>query len=208
LAHHRPFQVIGYHGCDRKIGLGVLNGELELKPSTNKWDWLGHGVYFWEQNPKRALTYAIEAAIKKQHHSGKIDTPFVIGAIIELNNCLNLIEPESIEVLKEAYNGLALIYEEAGQVMPTNRDAVRKLDNAVFKHLHEARKGNPLLEYDTVRCAFSEGEEVYPGANFTTRLHIELCVLNPKCYRGFFLPLPHEDYNPYLKAEFTPPNIG
>jgi hypothetical protein len=91
-----------------------------------------------------------------------------------------------VEKRLKAYNGLERIYREAGQVMPKNKEANRKLDNAVFRHLHESRKGNPTLEYDTVRCSFTEGEEVYPGANFTTRQHIELCVLNPKCYKGFF----------------------
>jgi len=39
--------VLAFHGCDRSIALKVLNGETMLKSSTNKYDWLGHGVYFW-----------------------------------------------------------------------------------------------------------------------------------------------------------------
>ncbi len=51
---------MGFHSCDREIGLKVLNGETQLNPSINIWDWLGSGVYFWEQNPARALESAIE----------------------------------------------------------------------------------------------------------------------------------------------------
>jgi hypothetical protein len=202
LAHHHPFQVIGYHSCDRDLGLRVVKGEDELRPSHNPWDWLGEGVYFWEQNPNRALEYATEAAEKTQFHAGNIKTPFVIGAIIELGNCLNLIEPESVDVLKIAYSGLEKIYAEAGRKLPENKDANRKLDCAVFKHLHESRKDNPKLMYDTVRCAFVEGEPIYKGANFSTRLHIEICVLNTVMIRGYFLPRPLEKYNPYLNNPF------
>lgn len=78
----------------------LLNGSDELRPSTNPWDWLGPGIYFWEQNPSRALTYAEEAARQQQKFSGRIRTPFVIGAIIELGECLNLMEPNSINIVK------------------------------------------------------------------------------------------------------------
>ncbi len=204
MIHHRPFQVTGFYSCDRELGLKVINGEEELRPSKNSWDWLGEGIYFWEQNPKRALEYAIEAANKQQFFAGDISIPFVIGATIELGNCLNLIESEAANVLKEAYTGLIEIYEKAGREMPTNKDANRRLDCAVFKHLHKSREDNPSLKYDTIRCAFVEGEPIYPGANFSTRLHIEICVLNSNVIRYYFLPRPLEVYNPYLKSIFIP----
>ncbi len=47
--------LIGYHGCDRETGERVLAGETELIASTNDYDWLGHGIYFWENDPERAL---------------------------------------------------------------------------------------------------------------------------------------------------------
>jgi hypothetical protein len=106
LAYHQPFQITGFHSCDKKIGLDILNGEYGLKKSQNQWDWLGPGAYFWEQNPDRALEYAIECANGVQKFKGNIKTPFVIGAIIELGNCLNLLEPNSVGILRKAYEGL------------------------------------------------------------------------------------------------------
>jgi hypothetical protein len=203
VAHDRPFQIIGFHSCAREVGLNVLNGRSQLKPSNNIWDWLGEGIYFWEQNPKRALEYSIESAREKQFNKIPIKTPLVLGAIIELGNCLNLIEPESITVLRESYKGLEQIYREAGKQMPKNEADNRKLDSAVFKHLHKSRKENSKLAYETIRCAFAEGQPIYPGANFTSRLHIEICVLNPILVKGYFLPFPLEEYNPYLRKEFV-----
>ena len=203
MAHHRPFQIIGYHSCDKEVGLKVINGTELLKPSKNSWDWLGNGIYFWEQNPLRALQYAEEAALKKQFFAGEITTPFVIGAIIELGkNCLNLIEPDSVVVLKEAYKGLEEIYKKANKKMPVNTENNRQLDCNVFKHLHKSRNENGLGAFETIRCAFVEGEKIYPNANFNERLHIQVCVINQDLIRGFFLPLPTEKFNPYLNKEF------
>lgn len=198
---HQPYQITGYHSCDRDTGIKVLNGEMDLEPSNNKWDWLGEGVYFWELNPKRAIEYAIECAEGTQFNKKRINTPFVLGATIELGRCLNLIEPESIALLKKGYTELERIIKETGKKMPVNIDNNRRLDCAVILHLQQAAKelGKP---YETVRCAFNEGQPIYPGTTIASRNHIQVSVINREMIRGYFLPRPIELYNPYLKKEF------
>jgi hypothetical protein len=51
-------RVLAFHGCDRSVGESVLSGATDLLRSENDYDWLGHGIYFWENDPKRALQYA------------------------------------------------------------------------------------------------------------------------------------------------------
>ena len=204
MAYHQPFQITGFHSCDKEVGLKILNGEEELNPSDNPWDWLGPGVYFWEQNPGRALEYAVEVAKGHQKNNGAIKTPFVIGAIIELGNCLNLIEPKSINIVKEAHTSLEQIIRQSGEDMPVNKGPNRKLDCAVIKYVHQSNKEGGLAQYDTIRSSFLEGTQIYPGSNFTDRLHIEICVLNPDLIKGYFLPKPIEEFNPYLKNLFVP----
>ncbi len=138
----------------------VLNGKIDLIPSDNKWDWLGKGIYFWEQNPHRALEYAIKCARGEQKFSGKIDTPFVIGAIIELGNCLNLVEPTSLKIVKEAFIGLEKTFKESGKKMPKNDGANRQLDCSVIRYLHETRRINNYPEYDTIRSPFHERRQI------------------------------------------------
>jgi hypothetical protein len=205
MPFHHPSKVIGFHSCDKNVGMRIIRGEDQLKPSENSWDWLGHGIYFWEQNPRRALEYAIEAAMKKQFFAGDIKTPFIIGAFIQLGNCLNLIEGNSIKVLEDTYSNLEKMYKGYGKPLPQNHGANRKLDCTVFNHLHKSRNPGSDQPYDTIRCAFAEGNPLYPGANFTSRLHTEICVLNSSMIHGYFLPRPLEKYNPYLRSEFHIP---
>lgn len=157
MAYHQPFQITGFHSCDRDVGLRVLNGKDQLKESDNVWDWLGGGVYFWEQNPARALEYATDCATRKQKNKIPIVNPFVIGAIIELGNCLNLIEPSSISIVKEAHNSLEAVMKESNQEMPVNKGAKRLLDCAVIQYVHQTNKKLELIPYDTIRSAFVEG---------------------------------------------------
>lgn len=203
MARHQPFQIIGYHSCDREIGLKILNGKEQLKPSSNHWDWLADGIYFWEHNPIRALEYAVDVATKKQFNNGKIKNPFVLGAIIELGNCLNLVESESLLILEEAYKGLNTLYESAGNKMPVNEGNNRQLDCAVIRFVHQSRKQSNEKAYDTIRSPFDEGEKVYPNASFTTKNHIQVCVINQLVIKGYFLPHPIEEFNPFLHKDFT-----
>jgi hypothetical protein len=183
----------------------MINGKDHLRPSDNPWDWLGPGIYFWEDNPYRALDYAIQCARKEQKFSGEIRNPFVIGAIIELGNCLNLIEPNSINIIKSAYAALKQESEKYGQKMPVNKGPNRGLDCAVIKSVHESNQMLDRPRYDTIRSPFHEGAPIYDQANFTSGLHIEICVTNPDQIKGYFLPQPLEKFNPYLHKAFSSP---
>ena len=198
MSRHQPFQVIGYHSCDKEIGLEILNGKSQLVNSNNDWDWLGDGIYFWEQNPHRALEYAIEVQTGHQFNKGKIKTAFVLGAIIQLGNCLNLIETESLKILAAAYDGLEKTNKQAGSKMPVNNKADRKLDCAVLRYVHQSRIATNETPYDSIRSAFDEVIVVFPGASFSSRNHIQICVRNPDLIKGYFLPRPIKEFNPNI----------
>lgn len=202
MSYHQPFQITGFHSCDKEVGLRIINGEDNLILSENDWDWLGPGVYFWEQNPHRALQYAKDVAGNKQKNNGKIKTPFVIGAIIELGNCLNLIEPTSINIVKKAHTELEKLLIISGEKLPENKGPNRALDCAVMRFVHQSNTDLEEKQYDTIRCPFQEGGAIYKGSNFTENLHIEICVLNTSLIKGYFLPHPIHEFNPYLKSEF------
>jgi hypothetical protein len=55
-----PSFVLGFHGCDQEVGEKILFGETNLEFSSNDYDWLGSGIYFWENDPNRAIEWALE----------------------------------------------------------------------------------------------------------------------------------------------------
>ncbi len=197
--------MFGFHGLDETVGRAVLNNETELKHSKNSYDWLGHGVYFWENSFERARQYAEESQVRKD---STIQNPFVIGAIIDLGNCLDLLDKKCLDLLRNAYIELELTLkernayielelslEEWGQELPTNTPfgandfdfKKRELDCAVIRYALEMAADEGIY-FDSVRAAFWEGEELYPTAGFKTHNHIQLCIINPDCIKGIFLP--------------------
>jgi hypothetical protein len=188
----KPTVVYGFHGIDKDAAFKILQQEEEFHHSNNDYDWLGEGVYFWENNLERARQYAQEDSQRK--HS-KIKTPFVLGAVLELGNCLDLLDQRHIDFLAVAYLRFVEDMKAEGKVLPLNLPAVdgdfdfkmRKLDCAVIRYACAlARKeGSP---FDSVRAAFIEGYPIYEGAKFFSGNHIQIAVINPDCIKGIFLP--------------------
>lgn len=181
-----PNLVLAFHGCKRVTFESVVYKGEQLKSSTNTYDWLGHGIYFWEQNYQRAKEWA-ENRFKEDGA--------VIGAVIDLGYCLNLTDSSSSDLLKQGYALLKTRCESSGSKMPQNRPSkktdilLRDLDCAVIMQIHDYLKGKGSQEFDSVRGIFTEGDPPYEGSEFREKTHVQLCIRNPNCIKGYFKPL-------------------
>jgi hypothetical protein len=184
--------VLGYHGCDIGTARKLLGGS-SFSPSKRKYDWLGAGSYFWENDAVRAYQWACEPR-------RKFSRPSLVGAVIELGNCLDLTTQVGIEAVKVAYDQFIEMANENGTAVPENMDppgmpngdkVIRYLDCAVINHLFDlfqrAQESDPSIQpRTTVRALFPEGGELYPGAGFRAKTHIQLCVRDPRQILGVF----------------------
>ena len=191
LYSRRSNLIIGFHGTTKDRAEKVFDGLVGFHASTNNYDWLGSGMYFWENNYERAKKWAITAAKRK----GEGFEPAVIGAVLDLGYCLDLTDSEHLEELKEGHKALKESFEKEGRELPTNvalgpsNDLLlRPLDCAVINSLHELHKIAGMPGYDSVRGVFWEGEDLYKGAGFKTKNHIQIAIINPNCIKGFFRP--------------------
>jgi len=181
--------LLGFHGCEREEQAKLLDNPGYFRKSNNKYDWLGHGMYFWENNQARAMDWA-----KMKKKTGSIDEPAVIGAVIDLGLCLDLFDSDNLQLLKEHYH---LLEKETEKGLPENKKhpsetgddkILRYLDCAVIEYLHYFNSISDLQPYDSVKTAFLEGNPLYPGAGFREKTHVQICVRNPNCIKGFFMP--------------------
>ena len=65
---------------------------------------------------------------------------------------------------------------------------IRELDCAVIERIHRFGEEMNTEEYDSVRGAFIEGKRIYPNSGFYEKTHIQICVRNPNCIKGYFAP--------------------
>ncbi|MCF0217020.1 MAG: hypothetical protein HUK21_11180 [Fibrobacteraceae bacterium] len=189
--YERPNLYIGFHGCDKKRGLKLIEKPYTIPQSTHDYEWLGYGFYVWENNKDRALDWA-------QSHHPKFEEPFVIGVVYTLGNCLDLTDQHFIELLSEDFPMFIEDFKSSKSELPQNTDlkgnpdpegVLRKLDCALIEHLHSIfESAGNNNRFDTVRCSFTEGKPAYPGTAIRDKNHIQVCIRNTDCIKGFFLP--------------------
>ena len=187
--------IYGFHGCDKTVAENVINLKEPLKQSENPWDWLGNGIYFWENSASRALEYATHLKNYPIKSSNPINEPCVIGAVIHLGNCFDLLDYENLKLLKSGYELLTQTLDKSNKSLPKNKPIgtlgelmVRELDCAVIEIIHKVRAEIELPEFDSVKGVFWEGNELYSNAGFREKNHIQICIRNPNCIKGFFFP--------------------
>ena len=190
--------MLGYHGCDKSVADKLIRGKERIKKSNKDFDWLGPGAYFWESDPQRALEWANQQVERKRYK-----TAAVVGAVIDLGNCLDLSNRKNVEVFKGVHSEFLAHQEIAGLPVPENGNLpgdphqdrqLRRLDCAVFQHLHKGIDeaiglGAALERFDTVRGIFTEGGRLYEGCGFFERTHVQISVCDLSCIVGLFQPL-------------------
>jgi len=189
---YTEIQVFGFHGCTKEVKALILSKQTLFQKSGNRYDWLGDGVYFWENDFMRAQTWASE------RHK---DLGAVVGAKISLATCFDLANSVSREFLPLAYEDLASLYQISGKRLPRNINppdfageaddlVLRYLDRAVMHHLFNTLlpEAQPDVQYGAVRAPFQEGRELYPGSRFFRHDHIQICVRDLACIVDLFDP--------------------
>lgn len=189
--------VLGFHGCDQSVRDNIVSVPNKcLKPSSNDYDWLGHGIYFWENNLKRAHDFANFLKNNPTHNAKqKIKKPAAIGAVIDLGHCLDLLDSEYLKLLKDGYNLLKQTFDKYNLNIPQNLPLIkdgdlvkRHLDCSVIETIHQFNKDKRKAPFDSVRGVFFEGDDLYENAGFKSKNHIQIAIINPNCIKGYFIP--------------------
>ncbi len=184
--------IFGFHGCDQSLCDSLVNGtSRKLNYSENNYDWLGKGMYFWENDPDRALQWAKDLKERSQNLRQKIIKPAVLGAVICLGNCLDFTEQGNLQKLKLHYQMVKEEFDKRGLILPENKGGKdlykRELDCLLINSLVQIQKEkDPENAYDSVRGVFFEGAELYPSSGFREKDHIQISIINPNCIKAFF----------------------
>jgi hypothetical protein len=131
----------------------------------------------------------------------------VVGAVIELGNCLDLTTRAGVEAVSDAHASFVALQRELGKSVPksqrlgrggSNGLILRYLDKAVIDHLHQTYKStseatqNRIREFHTVRALFPEVKPIYEEAGFLEKTHVQIAVGAPERIRGVFRIPNHE----------------
>lgn len=185
--------IFGFHGCDRRVADSVLAGKAKLTASSNAYDWLGTGIYFWEHGPARAREWAKAQARRK---GSKIKRPAVLGAVIQLGNCFDLLDVRLTTELATVARVLSHELAAQGRSLPENESASPQDYDWLKRHrdCFVLNYSIPIISdvyrspFHTVRGVFQEGEPAFEGAGVKLKSHIQVAVRDPRAIVGYFRP--------------------
>ena len=162
--------VIGYHGTTVEIAERLVDGE-SFAASDNDDDWFGKGVYFWEYAPKQAWWWA--TTFKKK------ESPAVVGAIIRLGHCLDLLDPANVATLKQFHDRTLKSWRAANVKIPNNGNQHKKLDFALF-NLFYSQSERPIETSRAVYVPTHSANRAWKRSWIYEEAHIQICVRKPE----------------------------
>ncbi len=186
--YHRT--IVGYHGTRLSVALDIVNRRRPFKFSRNRDDWLGHGIYFWEYAPQQAFWW-----VERRKRRQKWNEPIaILGSMIRLGFCFDLLDPYNIRYLKEIYREYRATETAAGRTIPENANHYKYLDCAVFQYAYAVIEASEeRLSVDSARAVYvPTGDEKRIGTRswISHGAHIQVCVRNPVCILGTWLHHP------------------
>jgi hypothetical protein len=166
---NRPIEICGYHGTSKHRANTIL--AEGFRASDNDYDWLGTGIYFFQDAPLRAKQWAIQ-----QHPQD----PAVICSRIRLDNCIDLFDIGWQPLLKNVYNSFVEQYRDTDRPLPQQnpaRSKAHRLDCAFFNFAIELISQEQQI--DSIRAAFMEGERLFPNSAIFELTHVQIAIRNP-----------------------------
>lgn len=178
-AYPKETIVVGYHGTSIRAAEAVVQDGFHL--SQNSYDWLGDGVYFFQD----ALSMAWEWA-----NSRHPNEPAVIGAELALVDCIDLLDTAWNPILADIYDEYIRLLKASMLSPPVQEGGAHRLDREVINYAIGVLTRNGT-EIACVRGAFVEGMPVYPGSALFDRTHVQISVRDlSKCVRRIWLEPP------------------
>lgn len=160
-------RAIGYHGTSVGAARRILSSGF--RSSRNTYDWLGDGIYFFQDAPLRAAEWArarfgADAA--------------VVGAEIDLDGCIDLLDIAWERIIGRGFTRFAEHLASAGRALPRQTAGAHRLDRYVLNYVAEGltADGNTVR---SVRAVFPEGTPLFPGSALLRRAHVQIAVRDP-----------------------------
>lgn len=156
--------VIGYHGTCREYSRKILSDGFEL--SRNEYDWLGDGIYFFQDAPNHAMEWA-----KKVHGKKSV----VLATEINLAECMDLIDLPWANFLADIHDNFLYTLKENSIQIPRQTNGAHRLDRSVINFAIKTLEESSI-KISSVRAAFLEGNPVYPNSALFEKSHIQIAV--------------------------------
>lgn len=157
----KKYKCTGYHGTDIKGAESILKSQTFI-PSTKEEEWLGRGVYFFENDKRQAVDYITKAK--------RVQNYKIIKANLETSKLFDLIDTETMYGFCIVANAIKDRYKKLKTGKP------RLLNNSVIIEI--MYKTRP---FDMVRGVFPVPLRKEIARTNIAPYQIQVCVREKEC---------------------------
>jgi len=168
--------VLGYHGTSREIADIILAPGDEprnrLRSRENRSDWLGDGIYFFQDAPLHAREWPM---LRMPEHTRIMD-PVVLCAELTLDeHCLDMLDINASNFISREYVRMKAEARRRRLRLPRNRGPNRRFDCALVNFAVDQieARGDRV---NSIRSAFNEGQPIVPKSQIYSHAHVQIVV--------------------------------
>ena len=131
-----------------------------------------------------------------KRNGSKIKRPSVIGAVVQLGNCFDLLDVRFTQELSLHAADLEQALQAEGRDLPRNESTGtgdfdwlrRHRDCFVLNATIPRMERTYRCTFQSVRGVFQEGEPAFQGAGIKLKSHTQIAVRDPRALIGYFRP--------------------
>jgi hypothetical protein len=172
--------VVGYHGTTERTATQILARTFPLLHRRTT-DWLGDGLYFWQEAPYRAAWWAARRAAKARQR------PAVVRAVVDLGGAIDLLDRSPmVEALLSLAHGMV---SDRGARSLRNVGDNHALDCAVINAAVELRLALSGAVHRVVRGVFvnERPRPYFAGSALLKEAHVQFAVRDWSAIRSLEL---------------------
>lgn len=157
-------KLVGYHGTTKESAENIIKTNT-FKISNDDEEWLGKGIYFFEDDILQAKDWCVKAKCYNKWT--------IIRSNIEANTLIDLVDRKTytdFETLAKKFNK---------RYLKRSDGKLRKLINAVvINAMYE------IIKFDVIRAIFPIPSSKAPERCNILPMQVQICVRNSKCIKS------------------------
>jgi len=155
---------IGFHGTS-KASADMILLDKRFLPSNREDEWLGKGIYFFEDDPDQAIDWCVRARKYKEWA--------ILKTIIEAQEVLDLTRKREWDMF------LSIIKQLQGKMKQTKYKGKRLLNGVAINFICQQ------FPYEVVRAVFLVPGRSYPyDITNIPPVQIQICVKEERCIKS------------------------
>ncbi len=187
--------VRAYHGTTFSAASAIFHRQSPIRLSSKPGNWLGRGLYFYEENLPQAIDWAL-TQVRLRAPLGMVDSAAVLVVDLDLTECLDLCSSQwhwHLQIIAQKLAQANMLGDQHGPSLTTARNTTFVVadyqlpSHTSLEHVADREVIDALVQdlinagesITSVRSSFAIGQQPYSNSHFFSDTHTQIAVIKP-----------------------------